>query len=89
MVAFIDDHREEHGVEPICEVLPIAPSTYYAHKAAESDPDLRSCRAKRDEYLRREIRRVWEENLRCTASARFGGSLTAKAYLWRAAPSLG
>jgi putative transposase len=34
MVAFIDDHREEYGVEPICEVLPIAPSTYYAHKAA-------------------------------------------------------
>jgi putative transposase len=63
MVAFIDDHREEHGVEPICEVLPIAPSTYYAHKAAEADPDLRSHRAKRDEYLKGEIRRVWEENL--------------------------
>jgi hypothetical protein len=42
MVAFIDDHREEHGVEPICEVQPIAPSTYYAHKATEADPDLRS-----------------------------------------------
>jgi putative transposase len=64
MVAFIDDHREEHGVEPICELLPIAPSTYYAHKAVESDPALRSCRAKRDEYLKGEIRRVWEENLR-------------------------
>lgn len=33
MVAFIDDHRHGYGVEPICEVLPIAPSTYYACKA--------------------------------------------------------
>ena len=38
MVTFIDDHREEYGVEPICKVLPIAPSTYYAHKAQEADP---------------------------------------------------
>jgi putative transposase len=64
MVAFIDDHREEHGVEPICEVLPIAPSTYYARKTVEADPALRSYRAKRDEYLKAEVRRVWEENLR-------------------------
>jgi putative transposase len=63
MVAFIDDHRNEHGVEPICEVLRIAPSTYYAHKAVQADPGLRSYRAKRDEYLKGEIRRVWEENL--------------------------
>ena len=33
MIAFIDDHREAHGVEPICKVLPIAPSTYHAHVA--------------------------------------------------------
>ena len=33
MVAFIDDHRAEYGVEPICRVLPIAPSTYYTHKS--------------------------------------------------------
>jgi DNA-binding protein H-NS len=33
MIAFIDDHREAHGVEPICKVLPIAPSTYHAHAA--------------------------------------------------------
>ncbi len=42
MVAFIDDHREEYGVEPICEVLPIAPSTYYEHKAWRGDPSRRS-----------------------------------------------
>jgi putative transposase len=44
-------------------VLSIAPSTYYVHKAAEADPDLRSYRAKRGEYLKGEIRRVWKENL--------------------------
>jgi transposase InsO family protein len=62
MVAFIDDHRGEYGVEPICEVLPIAPSTYYAHKAWERDPSLRSARARRDERLREEVRRVWKDN---------------------------
>jgi putative transposase len=62
MVAFIDDHREEYGVEPICAVLPIAPSTYYTHKAREADPTLRSTRAQRDEHLREEIRRVWMQN---------------------------
>src|SRR5690554_6375789 len=62
MVAFIDAHREAYGVEPIREILPIAPSTYYAHKARERDPALRSLRARRDEVLRGEIRRIWTEN---------------------------
>ena len=62
MVGFIDDHREEHGVEPICEVLPIAPSTYYAQKTCEVDPSRRSVRAVRDAKLREEIERVWKEN---------------------------
>lgn len=62
MVGFIDDHREEHGVEPICEVLPIAPSTYHAHKAKERDPSKRSDREVRDATLRPEIERVWKEN---------------------------
>jgi hypothetical protein len=38
MIAFIDDHREAHGIEPICKVLPIAPSTYHAHAAKRADP---------------------------------------------------
>lgn len=62
MVAFIDDHREAYGVEPICKVLPIAPSTYYAAKARLSDPALRSARAQSDAALRPEIQRVWDEN---------------------------
>ena len=59
---FIDEHREEYGVEPICRVLPIAPSTYRAHAARLADPSLLSDRAKRDAGLRPEIQRVWEEN---------------------------
>ena len=62
MVAFIDDYRPTYGVEPICEVLPIAPSTYYAHKAMQADPTLRSSRAQSDELLKPEIRRVWHQN---------------------------
>ena len=62
MVTFIDDHRREYGVEPICRVLPIAPSTYYANKVIQAAPELRSARSKRDEYLSGEIRRVWQEN---------------------------
>jgi len=62
MVSFIDENRGEYGVEPICKVILIAPSTYYAHKAREADPSLRSARARRDEVLREEIRRVWKDN---------------------------
>jgi transposase InsO family protein len=62
MVAFIDDHRDEYGVESICETLPIAPSTYYVHKARQVNPDLRSTRAKRDAELEVHVRRVWDEN---------------------------
>ncbi len=62
MVSFIDEHREEHGVEPICEQLPIAPSTYYEQKAREADPSLLPERVVRDAALREDIERVWKEN---------------------------
>ena len=62
MIAFIDDHREAHGVEPICRVLAIAPSTYYAHAVRRTDPSRRCMRAKRDAELKPEIERVWREN---------------------------
>lgn len=64
MVGFIDAHRDAHGVEPICDVLPIAPSTYYEHLAKRADPARLSDRARRDEALRPEILRVFEENWR-------------------------
>lgn len=62
MVAFIDHHRGEYGVEPICQVLPIAPSTYYTHKSRAADPTTRPERAKRDESLAVDIQRVWRAN---------------------------
>jgi len=62
MIAFIDDHREVHGVEPICKVLPIAPSTYHAHVAKRTDPKKLSTRAKQDMALTPEIARVFAEN---------------------------
>jgi len=62
MIAFIDDHRDAHGVEPICEVLPIAPSTYRAHAAQRRDPTRLSPRAKRDAMLCEKIRHVFDEN---------------------------
>jgi transposase InsO family protein len=62
MIAFIDDHRQAYGVEPICKVLPIAPSTYHDHAAKRVDPAKLSARAKRDRALRPEIARVFAEN---------------------------
>jgi putative transposase len=62
MKAFIDEHREAYGVEPICKVLPIAPSTYYLHAARRDDLSKRSARARRDEALSNSIQRVENEN---------------------------
>ena len=62
MTAFVDENREECGVEPICDELPIAPSTYWEHKRREREPERRSARCRRDRELRSQIRRVWESN---------------------------
>lgn len=62
MVDFIDEHHGQYGVEPLCRVLPSAPSTYYAHRARKRDPVLLSDRGKRDAALRPEVRRVWEQS---------------------------
>jgi transposase InsO family protein len=62
MIAFIDDHRAVYGVEPICRVLPIAPSTYDTHAARRAEPDRLPARAKRDAALTVEIQRVYEAN---------------------------
>ena len=64
MIAFIDDHRQAYGVEPICRVLPIAPSTYHAHAGKRADPSRLPERVRRDADLKVEIRRVFEENFR-------------------------
>jgi putative transposase len=62
MIRFIDDHRGEYGVESICRVIPIAPSTYYEQKARETDPSRVPPRAQRDAFFRQEIQRVWDDN---------------------------
>jgi len=69
MIDFVEEHRDEYGVEPILDVLPIAPSTYYEHRARRLDPDARPHRAKRDERLSVEIRRVWGESFDGTYGA--------------------
>jgi len=63
MIAFIDAHKDQYGIEPICKQLQIAVSTYYAHKERASDPDRQSNRTLRDRCLKEEIQRVWDENL--------------------------
>jgi putative transposase len=62
MVCFIDQHRSEYGVEPICAQLPIAPSTYYEHKTRAAEPARWPLRVRRDVEFSREIRRIYEEN---------------------------
>jgi putative transposase len=62
MVEYIDRYKDRFGVEPICEMLPIAPSTYYESKAREADPTRLPARARRDTELRGEIGRVWKDN---------------------------
>ena len=62
MIAFIDDQRKEYGVEPICRVLPIAPSTYHEHAVQRRAPERMSARAKRDEALKVEVKRVFDSN---------------------------
>jgi hypothetical protein len=68
MVAFIDAHRAEYGVEPICAQLPIAPSTYFERKARERDPSRLPARVQRDRELCPAIERGWHE------TGRLGGA---------------
>lgn len=63
MTAFIDAHKIQHGIEPICKQLPIAILTYYAHKVRESDLEKASARSICDRNFKPEIQRVWDENL--------------------------
>ena len=83
MLGFIEAHRQEHGVEPICKVLPIAPSTWRRHAARAADPAKLPARAHRDAGLKSGgcLRRI----SRSMGCARCGGSCNARASRWRAA----
>jgi putative transposase len=79
MIAYIDRHKE-HGVEPICRVLPIAPSTYHAAKRRPP-----SARARRDEELKAEITRVHRDNFGVYGARKVWRQLGREGSLWPAA----
>lgn len=68
MNAFIDAHRGVYGVEPVCKILQIAPSTYYRHAAWQADARQRSARTQRDQQVCELIQRIWEENFQVYGS---------------------
>ena len=82
MIAFIDEHRAIHGVEPICKVLPIAPSIYHSHAARRTDPSKAPARWRSDAELSVAIRRIWDGNM---GSGRSGGSYSGRELTWRVA----
>ena len=61
-MSFIDAHRGRYGVRPVCAQVPIAPSTYYEHKAREAEPARGPARVRRDGWLSGESRRVYDEH---------------------------
>ena len=78
MIAFIDEHRDIHGVEPICKVLPIAPSTYRLHATRQRDPSLLPDRARRDLVLMAEIERIYETNYSVYGEVRLPGEAPSR-----------
>ena len=80
MIAFIDDHRGTYGIEPMCRVLPIAPSTYHGHVARRADPTRLPARAKRDDALKPKIQRVFEENFRVYGVRKVWRQLTREGH---------
>jgi transposase InsO family protein len=78
MVSFVDAHRDTYGVESICAQLPIAPATYYTHRARAQNPAHRPARQRRDEELSVEIRRVWDANFQVYGSRKVWRHLTRR-----------
>jgi putative transposase len=84
-----DAHRGAYGVEPICRVLPIAPSTYYEHVARRIDPSKLPARVRRDAELCGHIRRVFEENFQVYGVRKVWRQLLREGSRWLAARWLG
>ena len=80
MVAFIDEHRDVYGVEPICRELPIAPSQYFEAKCRRRNPSRLPRRVQEDQRLMTEIERVYR-----SSGGRYGASLGGSNLLWQAA----
>jgi len=84
MVQFIDAHRASYGVEPICDVLPIAPSMYYELRARQCEPERRPRRTRRDEALSRHIGRVWYEQREVYGARKVSHFVRVPRSVWRA-----
>ena len=82
MTEFIDRNRGRYGVESICSMLKIAPSTYYEHAARLGDPDRLPARAKRDASLSVKIDRVWRENRQVYGARKVWKQLNREGQLW-------
>ena len=89
MMTFIDEHRSVLGVEPICRLLPIAPSTDYDAVAKRTDVDRLSVRARRDMAMKIEIRRVFHENFRVYRVRKVWRQLKREGFDIARCPSLG
>jgi putative transposase len=87
MITFVEDYRADHGVEPICRVLPIAPARFYDHLAKRADPSRHSDRAVRDAGLKPKIVRVFEDNLSVYGVHKVWHQMRRKDLILRAAPS--
>ena len=74
----LDKLREQYGVGPLCSELHIAPSTYYHCQQQRHHPDKRSARAQRDDWLKKEIQRVYDENPRYTVCVKSGVVVTGR-----------
>ena len=85
MVGFIDEHRVTFGVEPICAVLPIAPSVYYEQRMRQRCPERRPRRVRQDETFTGHIRRVWHENQGVYGVRKVWRQLRRGAMRWPAA----
>jgi hypothetical protein len=86
MMSFIDAHREDLGIEPICRELAIAPSSYHEHARRLADPGRRPARARRDDEIKAQIKRVHEASSGSMERAKSGTSCCAMAWLSPGAP---
>jgi transposase InsO family protein len=81
MIAFVDQHRGRFGVEPLCAQLPLCSSSYYAYKAREANPQLQPARWLRDEQLKPEIQRIFEENFSVYGAHKLWKQLNREGYV--------
>ena len=80
MYALVDEHRATFGVEPICEVLQIAPSGYRCHAARQREPHRRCARVQRDQTLLAQIERVWQANLQVYGADKVWKQMNREGY---------